>query len=245
MRSQKITTAGSLLAAAGITIGVAISMTAGSAGAGTESLTAAPPTTLPATDSPTDPTATWPELPVPSPPPLDNEIEPQQYFGRIQIPKIEVDSPFLQGIRLSTLDYGPGHWPGTAMPGELGNTVVAGHRTSHNADFRRVDELVAGDQITIDLDNADELPTATIAADDPHSGVYVYEVTSVFRVPPTGMWIVSQNYRHELTLFACHPPGSVAERIVVQADLVSVNGQPLETADPPRPEPTQTTLLDA
>ena len=89
------------------------------------------------------PRTTLPPLPVPGPAPADNEPEPQKYYGRLQIPAIEVDSPFLEGIRLSTLDYGPGHWPGTAMPGELGNVVVAGHRTSHNADFRRLDELVA------------------------------------------------------------------------------------------------------
>src|SRR5699024_7719983 len=112
--------------------------------------------------------------------------------------------------RLSTLDFGPGHWPGTAMPGELGNVVIAGHRTSHNADFRRVDELVAGDEIIFDLDDSEGTATASVAPDDPYSGLYVYKVTSVFRVPPEGMWIVTQDYRHEATLFACHPPGSVS-----------------------------------
>jgi sortase A len=229
------------LLAAGVTLGV---------GGATGLAGAPPPTTLP----PTDPTAagettvpgpTLPPLPVPLPPPADNELEPQQYYGRIQIPKIEVDSPLLEGIRLSTLDFGPGHWPGTAMPGQLGNAVIAGHRTSHNADFRRLDELVAGDEIIFDLDNADGIPTASVAPDDPYSGVYVYHVTSVFRVPPSGMWIVTQNYRHETTLFACHPPGSVSERIVVQADLVSVNGQPApDPADPPRVVSTETTLLE-
>ena len=52
-----------------------------------------------------------------------------------------------EGIRLSTLDRGPGHWPGTAMPGELGNVVVAGHRVSHNEDFRNLDQLVPGDEV--------------------------------------------------------------------------------------------------
>src|SRR5690606_35854901 len=73
------------------------------------------------------------------------------------IPKIDVDSPFIEGIRLSTLDNGPGHWPGTAMTGELGNVVVAGHRTSHNADFRRLDELEPGDEVIFDLDNDESI----------------------------------------------------------------------------------------
>jgi sortase A len=228
------------LLAAGVTLGVGASGLAGAA-----SSTTLPPTDPTASGETTVPGSTLPPLPVPLPPPADNELEPQQYYGRIQIPKIEVDSPLLEGIRLSTLDFGPGHWPGTAMPGELGNAVIAGHRTSHNADFRRLDELVAGDEIIFDLDNSDGIPTASVAPDDLYSGVYVYHVTSVFRVPPSGMWIVTQNYRHEATLFACHPPGSVSERIVVQADLVSVDGQPApDPADPPRVVPTETTLLE-
>ena len=94
-------------------------------------------------------------LPVPLDAPADNVPEPQTLHGRIQIPTIEVDSPFIEGIRINTLDYGPGHWPGTAMPGQLGNVVVAGHRTSHNADFRRLDELKAGDQVIFDLDQSE------------------------------------------------------------------------------------------
>jgi len=204
-------------------------------------------TTLPPTDAidSSTPTATLPLLPVPQPAPEDNDPEPQQYFGRIRIPAIEVDVPFLDGIRLSTLDHGPGHWPGTAMPGELGNVVVAGHRVSHNADFRRIDELKPGDEIIFDLDNSDGSPTASVAPDDPYSGVYVYHVTAVFIIPPEGTWVVTQDYRHEATLFACHPPHSTRERIVVQADLFSVNGEPApDPADPPRITPTATTLLD-
>jgi sortase A len=228
------------LAAASAVAAFAVAGGTGTAGA------VVPPSTLPPTDTALPSGETLPELPVPSSPPLDNELEPQQYYGRIVIPKIDVDSPLLEGIRLSTLDYGPGHWPGTAMPGELGNTVFAGHRTSHNADFRRLDELAAGDEIIFDLDNSDGIPTATVAPEDPFGGVYVYHVTSVFRVPPSGMWVVSQHYRHEATLFACHPPGSVAERIIVQADLVSINGEPApDPPDQPRVEPTQTTILEA
>ncbi len=45
-------------------------------------------------------------------------------------PRIGLTRTMFEGIRLSTLDHGPGHWPGTAMPGELGNVVVAGHRSA-------------------------------------------------------------------------------------------------------------------
>jgi len=118
--------------------------------------------------------------------------------------------------------------------------VVAGHRTSHNADFRRLDELKPGDEVIFDMDNSDGIPTATVADPDGVSGVYVYHVSSVEIVPPDAVWIVNQGYRHEATLFACHPPGSVSERIVAHLDLFSVNGEPAPV--PPDPPRTTTTL---
>ena len=105
-----------------------------------------------------------------------------------------------EGIRLSTLDHGPGHWPGTAMPGELGNVVVAGHRVSHNQDFRHLDQLAAGRR----GHHVDHVAAATC--------------TTCCRteiVTPDAMWIVDQTAARTATLFACHPPGSVRERIVV------------------------------
>jgi sortase A len=110
-----------------------------------------------------------------------------------------------EGIRLSTLDNGPGHWPGTAMPGEIGNVVVAGHRVSHNRDFRNLDDLQPGDEVI--------MSTA--------SGRHVYLVRSTEIVTPDAMWIIDQTEAPTATLFACHPPGSVSERIVVHLDLAT------------------------
>lgn len=220
----------STVAAAGI-----FTATGGSAGAS-------------ATPTSTAVTTSLPPLPVPVPPPQDNEPEPQVYHGRIQIPAIDIDRPFIEGIRINTLDYGPGHWPGTAMPGEIGNAVVAGHRTSHNADFRRLDELQPGDQVIFDLDHVQGFTRADgveVAALDPdqHAGRWVYVVNSVEIVPPDSLWVVDQAlsdgiYRRTATLFACHPPGSVSERIVVHLDLA--DPETLQPLDPPRPTTTTT-----
>ena len=196
------------------------------------------------TSTSTTTTTTTVTLPVPQDAPADNEPEAQTFHGRLQIPAIEVDSPFIEGIRINTLDYGPGHWPGTAMPGELGNVVVAGHRTSHNADFRRLDELLPGDQVIFDLDasegfeRADGVPVS-VPTPDQYTGKHVYLVHSVEIVTPDAMWVVTQDYRHSATLFACHPPGSVAERIVVFLDLVDPTT--LAPVDPPRPTTTTST----
>ena len=89
-----------------------------------------------------------PLLPVPvPPPPEDGSTEPRVEVGLLEIPAIGLSRTIFEGIRLSTLDNGPGHWPGSAMPGEIGNVVLAGHRVSSNADFNRLDRLVPGDEV--------------------------------------------------------------------------------------------------
>lgn len=183
--------------------------------------TTAPPTTaetttstkVPTTTKPPRTTTTLPDLPVPVAPPPPGTVEPEFLLGTIEIPSIDITRNLYSGITMHTLDKGPGYWPGTALPGSLGNTVVAGHRTSKDRPFNRLDELVPGDEIIF-----------TTGA-----GRFVYEVTSTEIVTPDALWIVDQTYDHRATLFACHPPGSVDYRIVVYADLVDDASDPTET----------------
>lgn len=171
--------------------------------------TTIPPTTstTSTTAPPTTSTTSSTTLPAPEPPPTDERApEPVIELGTIEIPKIDVSMTMYEGIRLSTLDRGPGHWPGTAMPGQVGNVVVAGHRTSGHQVFRNIDVLVEGDEI---------LFTET------DGSVHRYRVTSSRIVVPTEVWIVDQTPTPTATLFACHPPGSVRERYVVFAELVA------------------------
>jgi len=156
--------------------------------------TAAPPTTVAPSTLPTEPIA---------PPPDPRGYEDQILLGEIEIPKLGVDEPLFSGIRLTTLDNGPGHWPGTAMPGEVGNVVVAAHRTSHGGPFRNIDQLVAGDTVVFTTDGRE----------------VTYTVTGTQVVNPDAIWIVDPTETPTATLFACHPPGSVAQRIVVNLEL--------------------------
>ena len=160
-------------------------------------------TTTPTTTSTSSTTSTT--LPQPIAPPSDpNAAEPVIELGRISIPAIGVDMKMYEGIRLTTLDYGPGHWPGSAMPGKPGNMVVGGHRTSKHKVFRNIDDLVAGDEIVFT---------------DPDGTQHVYVVNRIEVVEPDAMWIVEPTETPTTTLFACHPPGSTRQRIVVFADL--------------------------
>ncbi len=135
---------------------------------------------------------------------VEAPAEASNGLGSIEIPSIGVTRTMYEGIEMSTLDYGPGHWPGTAMPGEAGNVVVAGHRVSHNADFRNLDALSPGAEVIFNTG----------------SGRHVYAVVSTEIVQPDATWIVDQTSDATATLFACHPPGSISQRIVVHLQLV-------------------------
>lgn len=176
---------------------------------------ASAPTTVPpfepvqTTVAPSSPAVVAPlvqPLPVPVAPPTDNDAdEAVVELGSIEIPSLGLLSTLYEGIRLPTFDRGPGHWPGTALPGEFGNAVIGGHRTSSTHPFRHLDDLVPGDPVIF----------TTL------KGRFVYSVTSTEIVSPDNLGVVRQNPGFTATLFACNPVGSTRERIVVHLSLVS------------------------
>ena len=143
-------------------------------------------------------TTTTEPLPMPKPIPAEG-TEPHVELGTIEIPRIKLTDTLLEGVTTTTLDGGPGHWPGTAMPGHIGNVVIGGHRTSHTRPFRYIDQLVKGDEVI--------LTTA--------EGRFVYVVDHTEIVTPQDTWIVNQTPERTATLFACHPLGSTSHRMVV------------------------------
>jgi sortase A len=157
-------------------------------------------TTLPPTTTTTAP------LPVPQPSPTDAYANvPITQIGTIEIPKIGLVHPIFEGVWLTVVDHGPGHWPGTAMPGALGNTTFAGHRVTHTHPFLDLDRLAVGDSIIFRMPN----------------GVFTYAVTQTLIVDPNALWIADQTREKTVTLFACNPKHSAAQRIVVKGKLVS------------------------
>lgn len=128
-------------------------------------------------------------------------------IARIMASKIGLDAIV---VELSGLDdsenlkRGPGHIPGTAYPGQPGNMVISGHRTTYGAPFRHIERLVSGDDILI------------MTADNQ----YTYEVYDQRIVSPGDLTVLEQGGEPKLTLTACHPWYSAAQRIVVIARLV-------------------------
>ena len=65
-------------------------------------------------------------------------------IGRLVIPHIDLDEIVLEGVDDEALNAGPGHLPGTALPGDKGNSVVSAHRDRH---FNHFDALKTGDTV--------------------------------------------------------------------------------------------------
>ncbi len=126
-------------------------------------------------------------------------------IGRITIPKIGLDHAVYEGIWLTVIDVGPGHWPGTPMPGGYGNAVFGGHRVTKTHPFMDLDLLTAGDAIYFTLNDG---------------SIATYRMTEQLIVQPEDIWITDQSAGRTLTLFACHPKGSARQRIVIRAEFV-------------------------
>jgi LPXTG-site transpeptidase (sortase) family protein len=198
--------------------------------------TASPTTTVASTQPATVPETTASTLPtttvattVPQPVPPDS-IETHAVFGRIVIPRLGIPNeampvlPLLEGDiadrQKHALDSGTSHWPGSSLPGGGGNVVIGGHRTSYMRPFYLLDTMQIGDEIEIVTD----------------WGAYTYQVYHVELMVPAGtsaeqeqlkqLYTIPQLDRpgETLTVYTCTPTDSSSHRIVVQADLIQVNG---------------------
>lgn len=129
---------------------------------------------------------------------------PVPAFGMIEIPKIGLVHPIFEGFEESQIHWGPGHWPGSALPGTRGNAVFAGHRVTHTRPFLDIDLLTPGDQITFRTND----------------GTSIYEVTEHLIVTPDATWIAQPTPEATVTLFACHPKRSAKQRYVVRGKLI-------------------------
>lgn len=157
-------------------------------------------------------------LPTPEPPPRNpRAATPEVRHGQLEIPSIGLSQPFFEGVTLTAIDRGPSHWPGTAMPGQLGNVVIAGHRTTKTRPFWDLDLVQPGDELVFTMANGDRF-------------IYVLDRTEV--VDASAVHIVNQSYGYRATLFGCHPKGSARQRIVGHFTLKSAHYADAATAAP-------------
>ena len=115
--------------------------------------------------------------------------------AEIQIPAIGVDQYVVEGTTESDLSKGPGHYIGTAMPGQAGNVAIAGHRTTNGAPFNGLGRLVPGDRIIL---------TTTFG----QSLTYVVSGTPQ-AVSPSDVGVLNYFGDNRITLTTCNPEFSV------------------------------------
>jgi sortase A len=133
----------------------------------------------------------------------DARVDTGAALGRIRLPTLGRSYVLVEGTDSSSLRKGPGHYPGTPLPGQQGTVAVAGHRTTYLAPFRTINQLKPGAPVVLDM---------------PY-GRFTYRVQESRIVKPNALWVTRPAGYPRLVLTACHPLYSAAERIVVFARL--------------------------
>lgn len=158
----------------------------------------------------------WERPVVPSAPRPAASVAPValgQGFAVIRIPRLGPDwaKVVVEGVGVADLKRGPGHYPGTALPGQVGNTVISGHRTTYGAPFEQLDRVRPGDAVVLET----------------RDRWYTYRATGTLIVRPTAIEVtypvpgrpgVAPEQRL-LTLTTCNPKYSATQRLVLQARL--------------------------
>lgn len=134
-------------------------------------------------------------------------------FAIVRIPRFgeKFARPLYEGTTRDVLARGIGHYTGTAMPGEIGNFAMAGHRTTYGKPFNRIAELANGDVVLVETKGT----------------WYVYRVSGHEIVPPTQVSVVlpvpnqpgAEPTEKILTMTSCHPEFSARQRYIVHATL--------------------------
>lgn len=134
-------------------------------------------------------------------------------FARLYVPRVDGDDPHVvvEGVSVEDLKKGPGHLPGTALPGDIGNTVISGHRTTYGAPFSDVDRLAPGDALVLET----------------RDSWFTYRVRGSEVVQPSAVEVTLPVPRQRgvapnealLTLTTCEPRYSARQRLIVSAVL--------------------------
>jgi sortase A len=122
----------------------------------------------------------------------------------VEIPKINLDVVVVAGTSTADLTLGPGLYPGSPLPGQKGNSAIAGHRTTFGAPFYSLNRVGTGDPIYV----------TTL------QGRFRFVVSDTEVVDPYDVAVVASTSSPSLTLTTCDPPFSAAERLVVHARLI-------------------------
>jgi len=133
-------------------------------------------------------------------------------LGELKVPHLRIATAIVEGDNATALRRGAGHLRGSALPGDRGNVVLAGHRDTV---FRRLGELQRGDRLRL----------TTVR------GAFDYRVSRTLRVHPNDTWVLDPSAA-ALTLITCYPfdwIGAAPERWIVQAEPLLTQASGVDT----------------
>lgn len=136
-------------------------------------------------------------------PAANSESKPS--FGIIEIAKIKLKLPIMEGATNENMKFAAAHLSETNKLGEIGNAAIAAHRARTKGRlFNRLNEIEVGDEITVKQKDQQ----------------FVYTVFKVSRVKPTDISVLGRNDKDSiLTLITCDPLVNPTHRLIVQAKL--------------------------
>jgi sortase A len=165
-------------------------------------------------------------------------------FAVLHIPRLGADyeQVVLEGTAEEQLAQGPGHYEGTALPGEQGNMALAGHRVGKGSPFLDLDLLRPGDPIVVET--ADRWFVYRVLG-DPATGDFTTDPSGIPGqqiVRPSDIEVISPTPNGPengppsgayLTLTTCHPKYSARQRLIIHAGLDGAGLPKVELPDGP------------
>lgn len=160
-------------------------------------------------------TQQWESKPLPAKP-VGSQLaayDPGKGIARIYLPSLGKDEVrvVVEGVTPEILKKGPGHYPGTDGPGEIGNMVISGHRTTYGAPFNRLDELPVGAPIV--LETQASFFTYRVV------GTTIVKPSAIGEIEPVPNQPNAKPTQRLLTLTTCNPKYSARTRLIVRAVL--------------------------
>lgn len=147
-------------------------------------------------------------------PTIESQPAPGTAFAILRVPRLggpTWSKPVLEGTGLDVLAQGLGHYTSTALPGQVGNLAIAGHRAGHGNPLIDIDAIRDGDVLLVET----------------QVGYYVYRATGHEIVPPTTVQVLDPVPNRPgatptaavLTLTSCDPRYGSTNRYIVYARL--------------------------
>lgn len=138
-------------------------------------------------------------------------------LARLSIPRLDASWFVFPGLSKKELRLGPGHMPGSALPGTRGNVIIAGHRDTH---FRVLKDIRQGDELLVET----------------RQGRFRYTVSNISIVKPTNTKALADTEDAVMNLITCYPfyyVGLAPKRFIVEARLAGAEYTYTPTKRPP------------